>query len=197
MLLLATNNKGKLKEIEAALHGLGDPLRSLSDWADLPEPEENGRSFAENARLKAAYYHQATGLPALADDSGLVVDALDGRPGIYSARFAPTDEERISKLVGMLRHLDPVSQRSLRSARFICAMCLFSQERTIEVEGAVEGEILGEPRGQDGFGYDPLFFYPPLGKTFAELTRDEKNQVSHRARALEALRQELTRGSIG
>lgn len=191
LLLLATRNAGKVREIREFLRCLELQVVSAAEWGDIPEPEETGTTFAENAREKAGYYHRITGLPALADDSGLEVDALGGAPGVYSSRFAPSDPERIQKLLRLLQHLDPQREALLRKARFVCAMCLFSASRIIEVVGTVEGRITGTPRGQGGFGYDPVFFYPPLQRTFAELTSEEKNRVSHRARALAELRDRL------
>lgn len=184
---MATRNKGKLQEIQAALEDLGIRFRSLLEFSDFPEAEESGSTFAENARLKSEHCFRFLHLPALADDSGLRVDALDGAPGIYSQRFAPTDQERIERVLSLLKRKGSPDRR----ARFVCAMCLYMSDRTIEVEGEVEGVIIDEPRGDKGFGYDPIFYYPPLGKTFAELTTQEKNQVSHRARALHKLREKL------
>jgi XTP/dITP diphosphohydrolase len=187
--LLATRNKGKVREIRSALSPFDIEFESLLERDDLPEAIESGTTFAENARLKAAHYSHLTGLPALAEDSGLVVDALDGRPGVHSSRFAPSDKERIEKLLRMLNSLPgPIS----RSAHFVSAVCLLLPDHLIEVVGEVHGELTQEPRGTHGFGYDPVFYYPPAGKTFAQMTVEEKNQVSHRAQALEKLRQRLT-----
>ena len=191
MLLLATRNPGKVREIRESLRGLDLDLISVAEWGEIPEPEETGPSFAENARQKAEYYFQHTGMAALADDSGLEVDALGGAPGVHSSRFASTDRDRIQKLLGLLQHLDPVRQSHLRTARFVCAICLVGASRVVEVQGTVEGRVSGAPRGEHGFGYDPIFFYPPLKRTFAELTSDEKNRISHRARALAELRSKL------
>ena len=182
--LLATQNRGKVREICSALSLFNIEFEFLLGRDDLPEALESGMTFAENARIKAEHYHQLTGLPTLAEDSGLVVDALGGKPGVHSARFAPTDKERIEKL---LRMLDSRPGPSSRSARFVSAICLLLPEEQIEVTGEVQGELAQEPRGTHGFGYDPIFYYPPLGKTFAQMTVEEKNQVSHRALALERL----------
>ena len=182
--LLATQNRGKVREICSALSLFNIEFEFLLGRDDLPEALESGMTFAENARIKAEHYHQLTGLPTLAEDSGLVVDALGGKPGVHSARFAPTDKERIEKL---LRMLDSRPGPSSRSARFVSAICLLLPEDLIEVTGEVQGELAQEPRGTHGFGYDPIFYYPPLGKTFAQMTVEEKNQISHRARALERL----------
>ncbi len=187
-LLLATQNRGKAREIRSVLSPFNIEFEFLLGRDDLPEALESGTTFAENARLKAEHYYQLTGLPTLADDSGLLVDALGGKPGVHSARFAPTDKERIEKLLQML---DSRPGPSSRSARFVSAICLLLPEDLIEVTGEVQGELTLEPRGTHGFGYDPIFYYPPLGKTFAQMTVEEKNQISHRARALEKLRQRL------
>ena len=186
--LLATQNRGKVREICSALSLFNIEFEFLLGRDDLPEALESGMTFAENARIKAEHYHQLTGLPTLAEDSGLVVDALGGKPGVHSARFAPTDKERIEKL---LRMLDSRPGSSSRSARFVSAICLLLPEDLIEVTGEVQGELAQEPRGTHGFGYDPIFYYPPLGKTFAQMTVEEKNQISHRALALERLSLEV------
>ncbi len=182
--LLATQNRGKVREICSALSLFNIEFEFLLGRDDLPEVLESGMTFAANARIKAEHYHQLTGLPTLAEDSGLVVDALGGKPGVHSARFAPTDRERIEKL---LRMLDSRPGPSSRSARFVSAICLLLPEEQIEVTGEVRGELAQEPRGTHGFGYDPIFYYPPLGKTFAQMTVEEKNHISHRALALERL----------
>jgi XTP/dITP diphosphohydrolase len=184
--LLATKNKGKLAELEAVLGDQGVEFTTLADFEDLPDVVEDGRTFAENALKKAAHFSSLTGMQTIADDSGLAVDALDGEPGVHSARYAPSDAERIDRL---LRELSIVEAPEDRAARFVCAICLFlSPDRQIEVEASVSGVITDLPRGNKGFGYDPIFFYPPMKKTFAELSREEKNRVSHRARALEKLK---------
>jgi XTP/dITP diphosphohydrolase len=175
--------------LRAALGDSDLEIITLESLSDLPEVIEDGLTFAENARKKALHYFHLTQLPTIADDSGLCVDILDGQPGVYSARFAPTDGERIDKL---LKLLASVEKEGNRTARFVCAICFcFSIQRIIEVEAEVRGEISSEPRGTKGFGYDPVFYYPPLGRTFAELAAEEKNQVSHRARALSKLKQAL------
>jgi XTP/dITP diphosphohydrolase len=186
--LLATRNQGKTREIAGVLADLALELVSLLEYPNITEVEETGATFRENARLKAEYFWRHTGLPSLADDSGLVVQSLDGQPGVLSARFAPTDAQRNLKLLELLRaHQTPTQ----RSASFVCAVCLYSDNDVIEVEASVDGYIAPRPAGIMGFGYDPVFFYPPQGKTFAEMTAEEKNRVSHRARALNRLRQVL------
>jgi XTP/dITP diphosphohydrolase len=193
-LLLATTNRGKIREIQSILGEEAYEFRSLLDYPEVPEPVEDGQTFAENARLKAVHCTRYTGLPALADDSGLVVDALDGRPGIHSARLASSDQERISMLLQLLHEREAKAGELLpegRRARFICAVCLLLPGGPVEVEGAVEGEIIDTPRGSQGFGYDPVFLHPPSGKTFGELSPQEKNRVSHRALALSRLAEVL------
>jgi XTP/dITP diphosphohydrolase len=187
---VATRNLGKVREIQAVLKDFGFATISLSDTAPILEPEETGATFAANALLKATYYHQATGLPALADDSGLMVDALGGAPGVLSARFAATDAARCARVLALMRDFPAPSERS---ARFVCAMCLYGPTGALEVEGCAAGLVATAPAGSNGFGYDPIFFYPPLARTFAQLDAAEKNRVSHRARALEALRERLAR----
>ena len=182
--LLATRNKGKLREIRAALSQAGIDLRDLPEPDEVPDALESGSTFSENARFKARHYSNFTGLSVLAEDSGLSVDALDGRPGVHSARFASTDQERIRKVLSMLAALP---EGTPRKARFVSSICLLLPDRTIEVFGEAEGEIALSPRGEDGFGYDPIFYYPPAGKTFAEMTLQEKAEVSHRGRALKKL----------
>jgi XTP/dITP diphosphohydrolase len=188
-LLIATTNAGKLREIRALLAGLPFAILSLND-VDAPQaPEETGDTFAENARLKALAYAKATGLLTVADDSGLEVDALDRRPGVHSARYPGADyPERFRNL---WREMGD-SGRPERSARFVCALALASADGILfEARGTVEGEILHEARGSGGFGYDPIFFYPPLGRTLAEVD-DQKSAVSHRGEAVRKLRDFLT-----
>lgn len=190
--LLATTNKGKLVELQAVLEDLDIELISLELFPGLPDAVEDGTTFAENARKKASHFFGLTGLPAIADDSGLMVDALDGRPGVYSARLAPNDEERNRTV---LRFLREAGLDAPRGAQFVCAICaVFGEDRLIETEGVVRGEIAFEPRGRNGFGYDPIFFYPPAGLTFGEMESSAKNQVSHRAVALSRLKRRLEAG---
>jgi len=187
-LLLATRNPGKSREIQAVLKDLDLDFVTLLDYPTLPDALETGATFAENALIKAKYFWEETNLPALADDSGLVVEALGGRPGVQSARFAPSDSERVVRLLELMR---PFATPEERRASFVCALCLYSEDGIVQVEGDVEGRIAAKPAGVGGFGYDPIFYFPPLGKTFAELTGAEKNAVSHRFRALEKLRTKL------
>ncbi|HIY53427.1 MAG TPA: RdgB/HAM1 family non-canonical purine NTP pyrophosphatase [Candidatus Agathobaculum merdavium] len=183
--VLASHNKKKLKEMAEILGELGIEVLPLPENA--PEPEENGATFEENAIIKAKSAADFTGLPAIADDSGLCVDALDGAPGIYSARYCEgTDQDRNAFLLENMRDKDN------RACRFVCAIaCILPDGQQITVRGECEGELLRESRGAGGFGYDPLFFVPQFGCTFGELPGEEKNQVSHRGRALRALKEAL------
>ena len=191
-LLIATTNKHKVAEISAKLGELGLIDIELLDLSAYPEyiaPVENGLNFAENAALKARAAASVSGYWALADDSGLTVEALGGAPGIYSARYAGVQQDDAAnnaKLLTQLAHT-PAGQRQ---AAFCCAIALASPEGQLRLaEGKVEGEILKEPRGGAGFGYDPLFYLPALGRAMAELTTAEKNRLSHRAIALEKILQ--------
>lgn len=200
-IVIATRNAGKVKEFEPLFHSRGIALRSLRDYAELPEIVEDGETFAANALIKARTIARHLGVPVLADDSGLCVDELDGEPGVYSARYAgehATDEANNKKLLESLREkgkgsslgsADPEAVAGLSPARFVAALCLVDAagEPIAEVEGVCRGYIIGEGRGANGFGYDPLFYVPVLGKTMAELTLEEKNGVSHRGQALMAL----------
>mgnify|MGYP001319170655 CR=1 FL=1 len=190
-MLLATGNAHKFDEMRSLLRrrlvGLEYELLSGADFPEVPEPVENGGSFEANALIKATDYARATGLLTLADDSGLVVDALDGRPGIQSARYAPTNDDRIQRV---LNELEGVEQEK-RTARFICVMALVTPDgRSITREGKVEGRITRNRRGDGGFGYDPIFELTETefaGKTMAELSATQKNGLSHRGRALELI----------
>lgn len=189
-LLVATGNAGKLKEIREILSGT--EVLGLKDAGIDCDVEETGTTFAENAYIKAYEISKLSGLPVLADDSGLQVDALDGRPGVYSARFAgenATDDDNVLKLLSLLQDIPEQD----RSARFACAMCLiFPDGRKIESFGvSCEGYILNNKRGGNGFGYDPVFYSPAHKKTFSEMTMEEKNKVSHRKAALVALSEKL------
>ena len=184
-ILLATMNEGKIKELKRMLQNEGLEVTGL-DAIATDEDIETGSTFAENALLKARYYHTMTGLTTIADDSGLEVDALGGAPGIYSARYggpAATDGDRIIKLLGELQEV-PIEARG---ARFVCAAAIVwgGGERVFEDES--RGFVLTRPRGDGGFGYDPVFYYPPLDRTFAELMPEEKEEVSHRGRAFQKL----------
>lgn len=198
-IVIATRNAGKVKEFEPLFHSRGIALKSLRDYAELPEVVEDGETFAANALIKARTIAKHLGVPVLADDSGLCVDELDGEPGVYSARYAgehATDEANNRKLLDRLHQrrsslgsADPEAVAGLSPARFVAALCLVDAkgEAIAEVEGVCHGYIIGEGRGTNGFGYDPLFYVPVLGKTMAELTLEEKNGISHRGHALMAL----------
>lgn len=186
-LLIATTNAGKLREIREVLHGLALPIRSLSDFPPVPEPEETETTFAANALLKARAYAAATGEDTVAEDSGLVIDALGGAPGVHSARYpGHTYPEKFLNLYAELQ-----SHPRPWAARYVCAIALVSggTGRVLyETTAAVEGEIWPEPRGLNGFGYDPIFYYPPFGRTFGEVDDEKKLAVAHRGKAFAALR---------
>jgi XTP/dITP diphosphohydrolase len=193
-LVIASHNLGKVREIEALLTPFGVAVVSAGALG-LPEPEETGTTFAENAALKAHAYHAAAGLPTLAEDSGLEVDALGGAPGIYSARYAgarATQKEKIDKL---LRELARVGTRDdARRARFRCVVALARNGNLLGTfEGTVEGRIAAEPQGASGFGYDPIFVPKGFGQTFGELPAEVKNRISHRGKAIRALAASLRR----
>jgi XTP/dITP diphosphohydrolase len=190
-LLLATTNRHKLDEYRAILSDLPFTLLSLDDIQLDMDVEETGTTFRENAELKARAYAHASGMLSLADDSGLEIDALGGAPGVYSARFAGPDatyEERFDILLSQLRDV-PMEQRT---ARFRCVISLAEPSGYLQsVDGTIEGVIADAPRGKNGFGYDPIFLVPALGKTTAELTPEHKNQISHRGRAARLARELL------
>lgn len=182
-----------MAEVLHALGGLPVQVDLLPDHPRIPEPEETGLTFRENALLKSRYYSRLTGEPTLSEDSGLAVEVLDGCPGVRSARLAPTDGERIRTLLKLIADADPGWPDSRPRARFVSAMCLSLPNERIQVQGEVWGRIVPEARGANGFGYDPVFFYPPLNKTFAQLTIEQKSRISHRVRALRKLRARLDR----
>jgi len=187
-LLFATHNLGKLRELRELVGSLFEVV-SLGEMAEQPEVREDDPTFEGNARKKALAYARATGLPSLADDSGLCVDALGGRPGVHSARYAPgTDADRVAKLLEEMRGV-PNSQRG---AEFRCALCLARPDGQYVMElGRCAGRIGTTPHGQNGFGYDPIFVLPAQGKTMAELTSEEKSRVSHRGEAFRRMRPHL------
>jgi len=188
-IVLATTNKGKLREFGALLaqHPAFDSFRLTTPKdldVDIPPIEETGATFAENALLKALAVARTTNLPALADDSGLCVDALDGAPGLHSARWAGPETDDAARLALLLTRLTSVPA-GLRTARFVCALALVRPDgETLTAEGICEGVIADRPQGADGFGYDPIFLMPALGRTMAQLSPAEKNTLSHRARAM-------------
>ena len=184
LLVVATGNPGKLKEMQAYLTDSGWELTLKPEELDI---EETGDTFATNACLKASQVAQATGNWAIADDSGLQVDALGGAPGVYSARYGKTDSDRIARL------LSELGDTPNRQAQFVCAVAIASPDGTIalESEGVCRGEILHAPRGSGGFGYDPIFYVPEMQLTFAQMTSELKRSVSHRGKAIAALLQKL------
>jgi XTP/dITP diphosphohydrolase len=187
-LLIATTNHNKVREIRQLLDGLPFDLVTLAEWPLVTAPEETGTTFEENARAKALYYAAATGELTVAEDSGLVIDALDGAPGVESARFGGADTSYPDKFQLIYGSLLARGTPGLTSgARFICAVALVKGARVLfETRGTVEGRIAPEPRGEGGFGYDPIFFYPPYGQTLAE-AGERKAAVSHRGEAFRAL----------
>lgn len=184
-IVLATGNKGKLREFRGLLEGVFGNIVSLNDLESPPEVTEDGETFGENALKKARAISAYSGIPALADDSGLEVEALGGRPGVHSARYAgesATDRENIEKLLSQLQGIEN------RKARFVCSLALVMPDgKETVVSGRCEGFIIDEPRGKGGFGYDPVFFLPEYNKTMAEIPAELKNKISHRARACESL----------
>ena len=189
VIVLATKNAGKVKEFQQLLKNFPVEIKNLNDFGPIPEVEEDGATFDDNAYKKASFTAKVLGLPAIADDSGLVVEALDGAPGVRSARFAgenATDKENIEKL---LHEMEGISNRK---AAFECVISIaVPSGPALTYEGRCEGEITVKPEGTSGFGYDPVFYYPEYGKTFAEISGEEKNKVSHRGRALQEVAAEF------
>lgn len=192
-LLLATTNPDKLREIRLILGGLPVEIRNLAAYPEIPVPAETGPTFADNARLKARYYSAATAEIAVAEDSGLEIDALGGEPGVRSARFGGADltyPERFAIIDRMMR------ERGMATSPvwFVCALAVARGDDVLfEARGVVEGTLAPEPRGTGGFGYDPIFYFPPYGRTLAEVSPEEKGAVSHRAQAFRALSTWLAR----
>jgi XTP/dITP diphosphohydrolase len=193
-LVIASGNPGKSAEIRDLLAGFPVDIKSLNDFGPIPPVVEDGRTFEENAYKKASFVSRVLGLPALADDSGLVVEVLDGAPGIYSARYAgqnASDKQRCAKL------LAEMNGKTNRRAAFECVISVaVPTGPALTYEARCEGLILEAPSGENGFGYDPVFYYPPLKRTFAELTREQKSRVSHRGKALEELKEEFDKVTI-
>jgi len=191
-LLVATTNPNKLREIRAIMVGVDIALVGLDEFPPIAEPEETGRTFEENARQKAVYYSTRLGVQAVAEDSGLEIDGLGGEPGVHSARYggaaADTYAQKFALVYAGLRERD-----ALRSpARFVCALAVAEGACILfEARGTIEGNIHDAPLGGGGFGYDPIFFYPPLGRTLAQLAEHEKARVSHRGEAFRQLRAHL------
>jgi XTP/dITP diphosphohydrolase len=190
--VLASKNAHKLKEISKITEKFGIELILQSELGIDMDVEENGSTFEENSYIKAKAVMEATGLPALADDSGIAVDALNGEPGIYSARYGFDDSlNDWGRLLLLLKNTENVPDGS-RQAQFVCVITLVMPDgKTIQARGEAHGELLRAPIGEGGFGYDPIFYYPPLGKAFAQLSAEEKNRVSHRAVALELFNEKL------
>jgi len=185
--LIASKNEGKIKEFRKMLAPYGTEVLSLNDLPDAPNVEETGATFQENARLKAEAIAERYQCLAIADDSGLAVDALGGRPGICSARYAGEEKDDRKNIEKVLKELEDVPMNE-RSARFVCVLAVSRPgSKTVFAEGECRGLITTAPRGEGGFGYDPIFYIPEMNKTFAELTSEEKNAISHRARALKNL----------
>jgi XTP/dITP diphosphohydrolase len=186
--LLATTNKDKIREIRALMAGADVEIVSLDSLPPMDAPEETGTTFAENARLKARYYAKASGMAAIAEDSGLEIDALDGAPGVESARFGGARSTYPQKFAKLYDMLDASGGRD-SAARFVCALAVAEGDAIVfEARGTVEGRIAPEPRGTHGFGYDPIFFYPAEGRTLAEVSDEVKRAVSHRGAAFRAFR---------
>lgn len=183
--VLASHNPHKLVEISKITEKFGIELVLQSDLGVDIDVEETGATFEENSFLKAEAVMKATGLPALADDSGIAVDALNGEPGIYSARYGFDDSlDDWGRLQLLLKNTEQVPDGE-RQAMFVCVITMLTPEgEKIQARGEIHGELLREPRGENGFGYDPIFYYPPMGKTTAQMSPEDKNQVSHRANAL-------------
>ena len=191
-IVLASKNKHKLVEISQITEKFGFELVLQSELGVDIDVEETGTTFEENSFIKAEAVMKATGLPALADDSGIAVDALNGEPGVYSARYGFDDSlDDWGRLLLLLKNTENVPDGQ-RQAQFICVITLVMPDgQTIQARGEIHGELTREARGENGFGYDPIFYYPPLGKTTAELSSEEKNQVSHRGNALKVFYDKL------
>jgi XTP/dITP diphosphohydrolase len=190
-IVIASKNEHKTREIERILAPLSLRILSLNSFDSITDVEETGNTFAANAILKAKYYHQLLNQPVISDDSGLVVPGLNGEPGIYSARYAGEHgnyQKNNEKLIDRMSGLTGTE----RQAYFVCVAVYKDDDTLLSAEGRVYGEIISTSRGTNGFGYDPIFFYPPLEKTFAELPATEKNKLSHRYQALQALTAKLT-----
>ncbi|HLG58857.1 MAG TPA: RdgB/HAM1 family non-canonical purine NTP pyrophosphatase [Vicinamibacterales bacterium] len=186
-LLVATTNPGKLREIRSLLADAPVELSTLADLEPIEEPEETGLTFQDNARLKARYYASRSGMMTVAEDSGLSIDGLQGEPGVLSARFLQPDASYPERFAEIFHRLaaDPGQNRA---ARFVCTVAVVRDDRILfETAGTVEGEIADAPRGDHGFGYDPIFYYPPYGQTLAEVAEDAKLAVAHRGKAFRAL----------
>ena len=191
IIVLATTNKGKTKEFKELLKDFPIEIKDLSDFGPIPEVIEDGETFDDNAYKKASFTAKVLGYPAMADDSGLCVEALDGAPGVYSARYAgdnATDAQNVDKL------LDALKDEENRKAAFECVISIaVPTGAALTYEGRCEGVLTREPAGDNGFGYDPLFFFPELNKTFAQLSIAEKGDISHRGKALKDVSREMNK----
>lgn len=187
--VLASNNKKKMVEMRAILGELGVEVLSQAEVGVSIEPEENGTTFEENSRIKAVAIMEATGLPAIADDSGLVVEALDGAPGVYSARYGGEGLDDTGRWQLLLKNMEGKENRACKFVSVIC--CAFPDGTQLMARGEVHGVVAQGPSGEGGFGYDPIFWLPEQGKSMAELTAEEKNQISHRGNALRVFKKEL------
>lgn len=190
-IIIASKNKGKLKEFTVLFDKLGIVVRSLSEFPYIQEPEETGQTFMENALLKARYYAKKLSLPCVADDSGIAVTALNGAPGVYSARYAgsPANDQANNEL--LLKHMQAIEERD---CKFVCALVLVNAQGEViaEASGECQGILLQEPLGDNGFGYDPLFYALELNKSLAQADMQEKNSISHRGKALRILAEKLS-----
>jgi XTP/dITP diphosphohydrolase len=190
--IIATKNAGKAKDFERILRPYGVEVKTLLDFPNIEDVEETGKTFEENAILKAETISKKLNKMVIADDSGIIVDALDGRPGVYSARYAGEDKNDEANNQKVLEEMAEVEEKD-RSARFYCAIALAIPDNpSVIVNGICEGSILFERRGTNGFGYDPIFLVASLKKSMAELTPEEKNQISHRAHAMKKIEDQLT-----
>ena len=194
--VLATRNQGKIREFQKRFSEIGWEVIPIADIADIPEPEETGTTFRENALQKARYYAEAVNLPVLSDDSGIIADVLGNEPGVYSARYAGVhgnDEANNQKLVEVLRPY----RREARRGHYMCVIAVvWPDGREITAEGRCNGMIRDFYKGTGGFGYDPLFYLPEFGKTMAELSMEEKNKISHRGKAVDAMLKKLKEAGI-
>jgi XTP/dITP diphosphohydrolase len=194
-LLIATTNPNKIKEIAAVLTGLPITFKTLQDFQTIEIPDETGTTFQANAREKALHYANATGCLTMAEDSGFEVNALNREPGIFSARYLREDATYAERFDDIYRRLRESGARD-RTARFVCALAVVEGGRIVfETTASVEGRLADAPAGSHGFGYDPIFLYPPYGKTFGEVSDAEKTAASHRGKAIRALREYLDRTS--
>lgn len=196
-IIFATGNAGKMREIRMILEDLGCPVLSMKEAGANPDIVEDGATFGENAEIKARSVWDCTGDIVLADDSGLVVDYIGGEPGIYSARYLGEDTSYEIKNRNIIERLAGAEGEE-RSARFVCNIAaVLPDGQVLHTEAAMEGQIAYEPAGSEGFGYDPILYIPEFGKTSAELTIEQKNQISHRGKALELMKEELKRALKG